>query len=47
MKYRQSGLEKDGELSTENLVYKKLRNHNKIERIFKIIDLFYDRKFNE
>lgn len=47
IKYRKAGLAKDGELSTENLVYKKLRNHHKIDRIFDIIDEFYDRKYIE
>ena len=47
VKYRKSGLAKDGELSTENLVYKKLRNHHKIDRIFDIIDEFYDKKYIE
>lgn len=47
IKYRKAGLAKDGELSVENLVYKKLRQHDKIDRIFEIIDIFYDKKFIE
>jgi hypothetical protein len=31
--YRQSGLDKNGELSTENLVFKALRNNGDLERI--------------
>jgi len=41
-KYRQSGLEKGGEFSTENLVFKFLRNSEEIERIYDMKKEAYD-----
>ncbi|MHC4213940.1 MAG: hypothetical protein ACYSWP_11260, partial [Planctomycetota bacterium] len=40
--YRQSGLEKGGEFSTENLVFKYLRNSEEIERIYDLKKKAYD-----
>jgi hypothetical protein len=40
--YRQSGLEKGGEFSTENLVFKYLRNSEEIERIYDLKKQAYD-----
>lgn len=47
VKYRKTGLSKDGELSLENLVYKKLRNKNKIDLLFNLITTFYDNQYND
>ena len=41
-KYRQSGLETGGEFSTENLVFKFLRNSEEIERIYDMKKEAYD-----
>ncbi len=41
---RQSGLDKSGELSTENLVFKILRNRNYIEKLKQEIINLYDKK---
>jgi len=40
--YRQSGLEKGGEYSTENLVFKYLRNSEEIERLYDLKKQSYD-----
>ncbi len=40
--YRQSGLETGGEFSTENLVFKFLRNSEEIERIYDLKKKAYD-----
>jgi predicted nucleotidyltransferase len=40
---RQSGLDKSGELSTENLVFKILRNRNYIEKLKQEINNLYDK----
>ena len=40
--YRQSGLEKGGEISTENLFFKYLRNSEEIERIYDLKKRAYD-----
>ena len=40
--YRQSGLETGGEFSTENLVFKYLRNSEEIERIYDLKKQAYD-----
>jgi hypothetical protein len=44
--YRQSGLEKDGELSYENLVFKYLRRSGHIEKLFKSIDKVVDKELS-
>ena len=42
-KFRQSGLEKDGEYSSENLVFKSLRDHGHIKNLYDIRTDSYDR----
>lgn len=42
---RRSGLEKDGEFSIENLVFKVLRRNNYIEKLIDIKQKSYDRQF--
>ena len=41
---RQAGLDKSGELSSENLVFKILRNRNYIEKLKQEIINLYDKK---
>jgi len=41
--FRQSGLERDGEFSNENLVFKTLRNHKHIKTLYDIRTNSYDR----
>jgi predicted nucleotidyltransferase len=45
-KYRQSGLEKDGELSYENLVFKFLRRSGYIEKLFDTINKSVDKNLS-
>lgn len=45
-KYRQSGLEKDGELSYENLVFKFLRRSGHIQKLFDTINKSLDKKLS-
>jgi hypothetical protein len=45
-KYRKSGLEKGGELSYENLVFKFLRRSGHIEKLFDIANQSIDKKFS-
>ena len=45
-KYRQSGLEKDGELSYENLVFKFLRRSGHIQKLFDTINKSVDKKLS-
>ena len=45
-KYRESGLEKDGELSYENLVFKFLRRSGYVERLFKVKNKAIDKKLS-
>lgn len=45
-KYRQSGLEKDGELSYENLVFKFLRRSGHIQKLFDTINKSIDKKLS-
>jgi hypothetical protein len=45
-KYRQSGLEKDGELSYENLVFKFLRRSGHIQKLFDTISKSLDKKLS-
>lgn len=45
-KMRQSGLEKTGEFSSENLAFKYLRNNGYIERLFNIITNSYDKSMS-
>jgi len=40
---RKAGLDKSGELSTENLVFKILRNRNYIEKLKSAINNLYDK----
>ena len=47
MKERQSGLEASGEFSTENIVFKKLRNSGDIERLINVINVFYDKIWSQ
>ena len=42
-KYRQSGLEDDGELSNENIVFKYLRNNNIIKALVDLRNMSYDK----
>ncbi|MCK9445757.1 hypothetical protein M0Q50_02565 [bacterium] len=42
MKIRQESLEKDGELSTGNLIYKRLRNDGYLDKVFDLINKLYD-----
>lgn len=44
--YRKSGLEKDGELSYENLVFKFLRRSGHIEKLFKMKDKILDKELS-
>ncbi len=44
--YRKSGLEKDGELSYENLVFKFLRRSGHIEKLFKMNDKMLDKELS-
>lgn len=52
-KYRKSGLDKNGEFSTENLAYKALRNHGIVDKLYKHRDwlkskeLSIDEQINE
>ena len=45
-KYRQSGLEKDGELSYENLVFKFLRRSGHIQKLFDKINNVTDKELS-
>lgn len=45
-KYRQSGLNREGEFSTENMVFKLLRNLGFIERFFKMKNDFLTKKLS-
>jgi len=45
-KYRKSGLEKDGELSYENLVFKFLRRSGHIEKLFDSLNRSVDKKLS-
>lgn len=45
-KYRQSGLEKEGELSYENLVFKFLRRSGHIQKLFDTINKSLDKKLS-
>ena len=47
MKGRKEGLLEEGEFSIENLVFKKLRNENKIEKLIGIISNFYDKIYSQ
>ena len=42
-KFRQSGLEEEGELSNENIVFKYLRNNNIIKSLFDVRNQSYDK----
>ena len=44
--YRQSGLEKDGELSYENLVFKYLRRSGHLEKLFNTATKVYDKELS-
>jgi hypothetical protein len=44
--YRKSGLEKSGEFSYENLVFKFLRRNGYIEKLFKFEDKLIDNKLS-
>ena len=45
-KYRQSGLENDGELSNENIVFKYLRNNNIIKTLVDMRNISYDKSMS-
>jgi predicted nucleotidyltransferase len=47
MKSRKDGLSKSGEFSIENLVFKKLRNEGKIEKLINITNNMYDKIFSQ
>jgi hypothetical protein len=47
MNFRKEGLQKDGEFSVENLVFKKLRWTESIEKLMDIINTSYDNIFSE
>ena len=44
--YRKSGLDKDGELSYENLTFKFLRRNGMIEKLFNTYDNYMDRELS-
>lgn len=44
---RKQELEKDGEFSVGNLVFKRLRNNDDMERLMKSIDVFYDKIYSQ
>jgi hypothetical protein len=43
---RQSGLEKEGEYSIENLIFKLLRRNGYIQRLLDVKKKAYDKQFN-
>jgi len=45
-KMRQTGLNRSGEMSVENLVYKVLRNDNILQKLFDELHAAYDREFS-
>lgn len=45
-RYRQSGLEKSGEISIENLTYKTLRNNGYLEKLNKYVKKIEDKKLS-
>lgn len=47
MKARKAGLSASGEFSIENLVFKKLRNEGKIEKLINIISKLYDKIYSQ
>lgn len=47
LKSRKLALEKDGEFSEENLVFKKLRNSGHIEKLINTINIFYDKIYTQ
>lgn len=47
MKSRKEGLSASGEFSIENLVFKKLRNSGKLEKLINIISNFYDKIYSQ
>jgi predicted nucleotidyltransferase len=47
IKIRKEALQQKGEFALENLLFKKLRNNNVIEKIINIINLSYDKFFME
>jgi hypothetical protein len=47
MKSRKDGLSESGEFSIENLVFKKLRNSGKLEKLINIISNFYDKIYSQ
>jgi len=47
MKARKEGLAQNGEYSVENLVFKKLRNSGKIEKIINLTAKFYDMIYSQ
>ncbi|MCK9416953.1 hypothetical protein M0Q97_09875 [Candidatus Dojkabacteria bacterium] len=47
MKSRKEGLSASGEFSIENLVFKKLRNSGKLEKLINVISNFYDKIYSQ
>ena len=47
VKSRKEGLSEKGEFSIENLVFKKLRNEGKIEKLIEIVSKFYDMIYSQ
>lgn len=47
VKVRKEALKKEGEFALENLLFKRLRNNNIIEKLINIINLSYDKFFME
>lgn len=47
MKMRKEGLEREGEFSVENLVFKKLRNEGYIQNIIDLVSGSYDKIYSE
>ena len=45
-KMRQSGLDREGEYSTENIVYKDLRNRNLLEKLEERLNYLIDRRYS-
>lgn len=45
-RYRQVGLEKSGELSIENVVYKTLRNNGYLQKLYKYVTKLEDKELS-
>jgi len=45
-KMRQAGLNREGEFSTENIVYKDLRNRNLLKNLDTLLNYLIDKRFS-